>query len=222
MMMTFVLTPRSHYNTITEPCAHFLFSLLEGLSMDFPSHVIVSMIDIYQDTTTCDKLIFPSAITCILTHMHVPIPFAPLFSTMGVICRESMQRSAAQLVAKAKRPHVESTPTQWEETNIQAVEDAAYTSRPSSSSAPSSSFGVEASLTAILDQLQQMCADLVVVSTLSLMRCVRLTLELVVLLADSHILVALLLLPYPIFLRRLLIVEILRVVMLVALLVMIR
>ena len=47
MVMTFVLTPCSHYNTITEPCARFLLSLLEDLSMDFPSHMIVSMIDIY-------------------------------------------------------------------------------------------------------------------------------------------------------------------------------
>ena len=43
------------------------------------------MIDIYQDTATLDKLIFRSAITRILTHMHVPIPSGPLFSIMGAI-----------------------------------------------------------------------------------------------------------------------------------------
>ena len=79
MVMTFVLTPLSHYNTITEPRAHFLFSLLEGLSINFPSHMIVSMIDIYQDTGTRDKLIFPSVITRILTHLHVIIPSTPSF-----------------------------------------------------------------------------------------------------------------------------------------------
>ena len=47
--------------------------------------MIVSMIDIYQDTATLDKLIFPSAITRILTHMHVPIPSTPLFLIMGAI-----------------------------------------------------------------------------------------------------------------------------------------
>ena len=31
MVMTFFLTPRSHYNTITKPRAHFLFSFLEVL-----------------------------------------------------------------------------------------------------------------------------------------------------------------------------------------------
>ena len=40
MVMTFVLTPRSHYNIITEPRAHFLPSFMEGLSIDFPSHMI--------------------------------------------------------------------------------------------------------------------------------------------------------------------------------------
>ena len=85
MVMTFILTPWSHYNTITKPCAHFLFSILEGLSIDFPSHMIVYLIDIYQDTATCDKLIFPSTITRILTHMHILVPYAPLFSVMNAI-----------------------------------------------------------------------------------------------------------------------------------------
>ena len=48
MVMTIVLTPRSHYNTITEPRAHFLLSLQEDLFIDFPSHMIVSMIDIFE------------------------------------------------------------------------------------------------------------------------------------------------------------------------------
>ena len=52
MVMTFVLTPWSHYNTITKPRARFLLSLMEDLSIDFPSHMIVSIIDCYQDITT--------------------------------------------------------------------------------------------------------------------------------------------------------------------------
>ena len=84
MVMTFVLTLPSHYNTITESHARFLLSLLEDLSIDFPSHMIVSMIDRYQDTTTRDKLIFPLAITCILTHLHLTIPFL-LSSTLWML-----------------------------------------------------------------------------------------------------------------------------------------
>ena len=40
MAMTFVLTPRSHYNTITKPHTCFLLSLIEDFSIDFPLHMI--------------------------------------------------------------------------------------------------------------------------------------------------------------------------------------
>ena len=66
MVMTFILHPLSHYNTITELRARFLLSLLEDISIDFPSHFILSLIDVYRNIATCDKLIFPSAITRIL------------------------------------------------------------------------------------------------------------------------------------------------------------
>ena len=95
MVMTFVLTPRSHYNTIIEPHTHFLLSLMKGLSIDFPSHMIKSMIDCYCDTTTCDKIIFPSTITRMLTHLHITIPLIPHFFVLGAINKESIRRSAA-------------------------------------------------------------------------------------------------------------------------------
>ena len=63
MVMTFVLHPLSHYNSITEPSAWFLLSLLEDISIDFLSHFILSFIDVYRDIATRDKLIFPSIIT---------------------------------------------------------------------------------------------------------------------------------------------------------------
>ena len=96
MVMTFTLTPLSHYNFITEPHARFLLSLLKDLSIDFPSHFITSIIDVYQDTATGDKLIFPSAITRILRHFSIPILNSPYFTTMGAIDISSIQRSAAQ------------------------------------------------------------------------------------------------------------------------------
>ena len=158
MVMTFVLIPRSHQNTITEPCACFLLSLIEGLSIDFPSHMIVSILDCYQDTATRDKLIFPSAITRILTHMHVTIPLSPFLYVMGAIIKESIWRSAAQLVAK--RPHVKMT-------------DAAPTSRPFSSSAPSSSSRVDVYLTASWSSFSTCVLILVVILTIFFMRCVK-------------------------------------------------
>ena len=45
MVITFVLHPLSHYNSITEPRARFLLSLLEHLTIDF--HFILSIIDVH-------------------------------------------------------------------------------------------------------------------------------------------------------------------------------
>ena len=50
MVMTFALYPLSHYNSITEPRARFLLSLLEGLTIGFLSHFILSLMDVYKNT----------------------------------------------------------------------------------------------------------------------------------------------------------------------------
>ena len=52
MVMTFVLYPLSHYNSITEPRAQFFLSLLEHLTIDFPSHFILSIIDVHLDAAS--------------------------------------------------------------------------------------------------------------------------------------------------------------------------
>ena len=95
MVMTFVLHPLSYYNSITKPYAQFLLSLLEDVSIDFPSHFILSFIDVYKDMATHDKLIFPSAITWILRHFSILIPFFPHFSVMGAINVATIRRSEA-------------------------------------------------------------------------------------------------------------------------------
>ena len=91
MVMKFVLTPLSHYNSITEPRARFLLSFLKDLFIDFPFHFVISIIDVYRDTTTDDKLIFLSAITWILRHFSVPIPDSPYFIVMGAISAASVR-----------------------------------------------------------------------------------------------------------------------------------
>ena len=83
MVMTFILHPLFHYNSITETYALFLLSLLEDISIDFPSHFILSLIDVYRDTTTRDKLIFPSTIMRLFRHFSVSFPKSPHFT---VIC----------------------------------------------------------------------------------------------------------------------------------------
>jgi len=102
MVMTFVLHPLSHYNSITKPRARLLLSLIKDLTIDFPSHFILSLIDVYRDTTTRNKLIFPSAITRIIRHSSIPYPESSHFIVMGAISTASVRRSEAQL--RPKRP----------------------------------------------------------------------------------------------------------------------
>ena len=96
MVMTFVLYPLSHYNSITKSCARFLLSLLKHLTIDFPSHFILSLIDVFQDSASRDKLIFPSAITKILCHFFVPSPAFDPFTYMCAIDAATIKRSEAQ------------------------------------------------------------------------------------------------------------------------------
>ena len=95
LVMSFVLHPLSQYNSITEPRAQFLLSFLEHLTINFPSHFILSIVDVYRDTTTCDKLIFPSAITQILRHFSVPFPSSDHFPIMCAIDYATVKRSEA-------------------------------------------------------------------------------------------------------------------------------
>ena len=99
MVMTFILHSLSHYNSITEFHAQFLLSLLEDISIDFPSHFILSLIDVYRDTTTRDKLIFPSTIMRLLHHFSVSFP---VISAINVAI---VQQSEAQL--RLRRPRIE-------------------------------------------------------------------------------------------------------------------
>ena len=53
------------------------------------------MIDIYRDTATRDKFIFPSAITCILLYVHITFPLSTHFYAIGAVSKEFIQRSNA-------------------------------------------------------------------------------------------------------------------------------
>ena len=125
MVMTFVFHPLSYYNSITELHTRFLLSFLKGLSTDFPSHFILSLIDVYRDTATCNKLTFPSAITRIFHHFLVSYPKSPHFLVMCAIDATTVRWSEAQL--RLKQPQIETaTP---------------LTSSAPSTSAPFSSMG---------------------------------------------------------------------------------
>ena len=95
MVMTFVLHPLFHYNSITEPRARFLLSLLEHLTIDFSSYFILSIIDVHLDSASRDKLIFPFAIMRILHHFSVPFPSSDHFTTMCAIDYATVKHSEA-------------------------------------------------------------------------------------------------------------------------------
>ena len=95
MVMTFILHPLSHYNSITEPRARFLLYIIKHLIIDFPSHFILSIIDVFRDTATRDKLIFPSAITQILCHFSIPFPYFDHFFVICAIDTATIKRSKA-------------------------------------------------------------------------------------------------------------------------------
>ena len=90
MVMTFVLHPLSHYNSIIEPRARFLLFLIEDLIINFPSQFILSLIDVYRDMATRYKLVFPSAITRIIHHSSIPYPDSSHFSVISVISAASV------------------------------------------------------------------------------------------------------------------------------------
>ena len=96
MVMTFVLHPLSHYNSITEPHARFLLSLLKHLTIDFPFHFILSIIDVHLDLASRDKLTFPSIITRILRYFSVRFPSSDHFTVMCAIDYATVKRSEAQ------------------------------------------------------------------------------------------------------------------------------
>jgi len=137
--MTFVLHPLSHYNSITEPRAQFFLSLLEHLTIDFPSHFILPIIDVFRDTVTHNKFIFPSAITGILRHFSVPFPVSYHFHVMCAIDAATVKRSEAQLRSRRSGSAAPPTPL-----------------TPSTSTPSSSTGGV--TLNAIMAQLQRMDA----------------------------------------------------------------
>ena len=100
MVMTFALYPFSHYNSIIEPHARFLLSLLKHLTIDFSSHFIFSIIDVHLDSASRDKLIFHSTITRILRHFSVPLLVSNHFTHIYAIDAATIKSSEAQFKSR--------------------------------------------------------------------------------------------------------------------------
>ena len=146
IVVTFVLHPFSHYNSIIEPRARFLLSLLKHLTIDFLSHFILSIIDVHLNSASCDKLIFPSAIMRILCHLFVPFPLFDHFTFKYAIDAAIVKHSEAQFLSRQS-------------------DSAAPPSRSApSTSVPSSAMG-DVMLGDVMAQLQRMDACLDTLST---------------------------------------------------------
>ena len=151
LVMTFVLHPLFNYNSIIESHARFLLSFLKHLTIDFPSHFILSIIYVHLDSTSRDKLIFHSTITRILCHFSVPFPSSDHFSVMCSLDYATVKRSEAQFRSRqldSAAPPSRSAPSR----------SAPSTSAPSSSSS-------DVTLGDIMAQLQCMATRLNTLST---------------------------------------------------------
>ena len=73
----------------------FCFPSLRILPLTSLAHFFLSLIDVYRDTATCDKLIFPSAITRIIRHSSIPYPEYVHFTIIGAISIMSVWWSEA-------------------------------------------------------------------------------------------------------------------------------
>ena len=73
-----------------------MLSILKHLTIDFPFHFILSIIDVHLDSASRDKLILPSAIIRILRHFSVSFPSSDHFSIMCAIDYATVKRSEAQ------------------------------------------------------------------------------------------------------------------------------
>ena len=123
-----------------------MLALLEHLTIDFPSHFIFSILDVYRDTATHDKLIFPLAITRILCHFSIPFPSSNHFSVMYAIDYTTIKRSEAQFRSRKS-------------------DSAAPSSRLTPSRSASSSSMSDVSRGDVMVQLQRMDARLDTLST---------------------------------------------------------
>ena len=128
-----------------------MHDVLEHLTIDFPSHFILSIIDVHLNSASCDKLIFPFAITRILRHFPVPFPLSDHFTFMCAIDAATVKRSEVQFRLR-------------QSDSVDPPSRLAPSRSASSTSAPSSTMG-DMTLGDVMTQLKRMDARLDTLST---------------------------------------------------------
>ena len=120
--------------------------------LGFPSHFILSLLDVYRNTATRDKLIISFAITRLLRHFFVSFQESPYFTVISAI-------DAAA---------IDATTIRWSAAQLRPRQPQIETATPPTSTAPStsapSSFEGGVTLKAIMAQLVCMNARLNTIS----------------------------------------------------------
>ena len=74
LIICFDLLPLSHWNTITKTWAKFLYTFMTKVSIDLPSVICKSLIEVHECEDKMSHLIHPCLITRLLTHLKITIP----------------------------------------------------------------------------------------------------------------------------------------------------
>jgi hypothetical protein len=74
LIMCFNLLPLSHRNTISKVRVKFLYAFMTGVSIDLPSVICNSLIEMHQCQDKTSHLIHPSPITRLHTYLKITIP----------------------------------------------------------------------------------------------------------------------------------------------------
>ena len=74
LIMCFNLFSLSHKNMITKAQAKFLYAFMIKISIDLPSIICKSLIEIHEYENKMTHLIYPCLITQLLTHLKITIP----------------------------------------------------------------------------------------------------------------------------------------------------
>lgn len=106
LIMCFNLLPLSHRNTVTKERAKFLYAFMKKVSIDLPSVLYKSLIEMHECEDKMTKLIHPCLITRLFTYLNIKIPSTiPQFPLSAKpINDHSMKRMSGQLKEKDKVP----------------------------------------------------------------------------------------------------------------------
>jgi hypothetical protein len=106
LIMCFNILPLSHRNTVTKERAKFLYAFMKKVSIDLPSVLCKSLIEMHECEDKMTNLIYPCLITRLFTYLNIKIPstIARFPPPAKPINDHSLKRMSGQLEKKDKVP----------------------------------------------------------------------------------------------------------------------